>query len=203
MVTAAALEHREDSARAVTLDLMDEGQSVEEIEAHFGPDGPVAASTKWITLVQSGDLQSAWSLTDPHLRLIRAQAWLWANRDHPMIAPYDRDDAATRLSGLAFDHPLWEAFEETQIGEFHEAWPDFDLESWGVASRPRPVPPDLEVVVYMRTGGEVQVIAEPSVLPARSFLLRSTPDGWLMFGFNSTDPGEPGWPPRDSQPEIV
>ncbi len=72
----------------------DFSQGPEELQAHYGPDGPVAAAVAWLEIVISSDLMDVWPRTDPQLRLVLAQAWLWANRDHPDVAPYDRDEAA-------------------------------------------------------------------------------------------------------------
>jgi hypothetical protein len=171
-------------------------QNLDELAAHYGPRGPVAAANEWMTLVLSGNLRAVWPRTDATLRLALAQAWLWANREHPDVASYDLDDVARSLAGLTFDHDLWAAFEETQTREFRDAWPDFNHDDWGAASRPRPVPPDCEIVFYMRTGGEALTVTQETLVENPIILLmRSTPDGWLVRGFSDQQP-KPGWPPK-------
>jgi hypothetical protein len=179
-----------------------EEQSPEELAIHYGPGGPVAAVYEWVELIHAGDLRAAWPKTDPTLRLVLAQAWLWANRGHATVIPYDREEAAESLAGTRFDHDLWPAFEETQIGEFAEQWPDFPSDEWGAASRPRPVPPDSEVVMFMRTGGEVIQITEPTLMETFPFLMRLADGEWLVESFSSERP-KPGWPPEAPRPSII
>src|SRR4051812_28934856 len=100
--------------------------------AHYGPAGPVKAAGTFTRLIlEDGDLRGAWPLMDPVLRLVAAQAWLWANRTHPSVAPYDRDEAAAALADLSFDHALWPAFEDTQLAEFRRDWAGFNHTDWG------------------------------------------------------------------------
>jgi hypothetical protein len=86
---------------------MSDEQSLPELASHYGPRGPVAAANEWISLVLSGNLRAAWPKTDATLRLVLAQAWLWANRERPDVEPFDLDDGAQSLAGLTFDHDLW------------------------------------------------------------------------------------------------
>lgn len=182
---------------------MTDEQSIEEMGAHFGPEGPVSAANDWMELALSGSLRQAWPRTDEALRLVLAQAWLWANQDHPAVSPYDLEEAARSLAGLSFDHELWDAFAETQTTEFHDTWPDFNHEDWGAASRPRPVPPDCEIVLYMRTGGQpLRIERETLVEGAITILMRATSDGWLVRGF-SDQPPQPGWPPDAPRSNLI
>jgi hypothetical protein len=171
-------------------------QSQEELDAHFGPSGPVTAAADWLYLVTSGDLRQAWPRTDPTLRLVLAQAWLWANRSHVLVRPYDIEEAAPRLAGLTFDHELWPHFEETQVGEFAENFGDYDRSRWGAGSRPRPIPPDYEIVKFFDTDGQVLHFDEPTFIEGGiKLLVRSTPEGWVVAGFGE-EPPVPGWPPE-------
>jgi len=73
-----------------------------ELDAHFGPDGPVAAAARWIGLILTdGDLQQAWPLTDLPFRETLAWAWLDANRQHPMIRGYEQASVVAGLVGRA------------------------------------------------------------------------------------------------------
>jgi hypothetical protein len=178
-------------------------QTPGEMAAHYSPGGPVSAANDWISLVLSGDLRSAWSRTDETLRLVLVQAWLWANRVHPSVKPFDLEAAAASLSGLTFSHVLWSDFEQTQVDEFRQAWPNFNHEDWGATSRPRPVPPDCEIVLYVRTDGEVLHIEQETLVENPVVVLvRSTSDGWLVRGFSDVPP-QPGWPPSASSSNLI
>jgi hypothetical protein len=178
-------------------------QTPEEMLAHVGPGGPVDAVRRWSELVLvDGDLREAWPLMDEPLRLVTAQAWLWANRTHVAVTPFDCDEVAASLASLSFDHPLWPAFEETQLGEFREAWRDFNHSDWGAASRPRLIAPDYELVLFMHTGGEVLTLETETLMPSLPFVVRSTPNGWLVAAFSDQLP-EPGWPPSAPRSPLI
>jgi hypothetical protein len=179
----------------------EEHQSQEELDAHYGPDGPVYAATRWIELVQNGELERAWPLTDARLRLVLVQAWLWANRSHPFVKDLDLDETARALAERAPIHPLWYRFLESQEDEFEEKWSDFDLDYWGAGSRPRIVAPELELLIYVKTEGEPIVFEEATLVDnARQFLMRSTPEGWLVASLENVLP-KPGWPPTTERPD--
>jgi hypothetical protein len=177
-------------------------QSQEELEAHYGPGGPVVVAQEWLRLVVcEQDLLSAWELTDPNFRLVMTQAWTWANKDHPFLDGLDAETVAKELAEQGGAHPLWGYFEQTQLAEIDEGW-DYEPETWGAASRPRPTAPDHELVIFMDTGGEAVVIPEPTLVEAIGVVLRSTPTGWLVVG-TGTAPDEgprvPRWPPSDDR----
>ena len=54
-------------------------------------------------------------MTDPRLRLVRAQAWVWNNRKDTDILACDRDDLARALAEERPDHPLWGDFAATEV----------------------------------------------------------------------------------------
>lgn len=172
-------------------------QSEEELNAHYGPDGPVMAAAEWLRcILERNDLAEAWPRTDPNLRLVLAQSFLWANRGHEAVVGYDLDEAAASLASCGFDHELWPAFEATQVRESHDNWDGFFAGHYGVASRPRPVGVDYEIVKYVETeSDEPALVMEPTQVIALVFLLRSSPDGWLMAGLREETPPVPGWPP--------
>lgn len=173
---------------------MHDRQSPAELEAHYGPGGPVAAVLEWIQAVfDEGDMRASWPLTDPGYRLCLAQAWVWANRGQEALSTYDLELLAEEFAEVACRHPLWGAFAETTLEE-HTVL-EFDLESWGFASRPRPVVPDYELVFLIRTDGETVLITEPTDVRAHPFLVHHTPGGWRFAGYSGIVP-EPSWPPK-------
>ena len=104
---------------------------------------------------------------------------------------------------MGFDHDLWPGFEEDSDTESREAWPTFNHDDWGAASRPRPVPPDCEIVLFMHTGGERLQIAQATLVENPIILLmRSTSEGWLVRGF-ADHPPQPGWPPETPISSVI
>jgi hypothetical protein len=185
---------------------MDEAdQSPEELEAHFAEDGPVAASREWLsTIFERNDLLAAWRKTDLELRQVLVQAWIWANRSHPLIVGLDRENLASELARSEPSHPLWRFFEESQLREFKEVWGELNLDRLGAASRPRPIAPDYELVIWLDTKGDVLHIEQPPFEEdALVLLMRSTPEGWLVAGLGSEEVPEPGWPPKQPKPPLA
>jgi hypothetical protein len=104
-----------------------------EHAANFGPEGPVEAAWAFMRAIfEEWDLQLAWPLIDPAMRLRMAEAWITANREHPLVVSVVPDETA---AALAQDPPssseLWPAFEYTTLGEFDEQY-DFTIGDWGV-----------------------------------------------------------------------
>jgi hypothetical protein len=178
----------------------DEPQSQEELDAHYGPSGPVEAARRWLVRVlEDHDLAGAWPSTDAKLRLMMTQAWTWANRSGLRLAPEDARRLGEELAGeRGPDHLLWSSFADTQIREFQETWGDFDPDTWSVASRPRPTIFDHELVLFTDTAGAVMTFEEPTLIFAIGVVLRRTDSGWLVADFNpdpDAAPRSPQWPP--------
>jgi hypothetical protein len=186
-----------------------EPQTPEELEAHFGPSGPVEAARRWLTSVlEVEDLSGVWPETDSNLRLVMTQAWAWANRGHPWLAGQDAEQIGKDLASEEGPrHRLWRFFEETQISEFKHGWPPgFAVDTWGVASRPRPTVLDHELVLFVDPAevndpNEVHVWDEATLVHAIGVLLRRTQEGWLVAGFDTDAAAGPPmatWPPSAS-----
>lgn len=173
---------------------MHDEQTPEELAAHFAPGGPARVVDDWIRAVfLAGDMAAAWRLMDPIFRLVVAQAWLWANRTDLSVREASLEETASALSEVDSTHPLWPSFAATELDEFREL--ELDFESWGFASRPRPVAPDYELVYLVRTGStETVIIAEPTPVRIHPFLVHHAAGRWWMAGFGPA-PMEPGWPP--------
>jgi hypothetical protein len=157
-------------------------QSQDELDAHYGPGGPVEAAKKWIwAVLHDGDLRMAWRLTDEVLRRALAEAWVMANGEHPAVREHDPGNLIEGLSRETSRHYLWNGFAETQIAQFRELWSDIDLEGWGWASKPRLISPGYERVLLVEAGGEPIVLKKEQAMEALAFVMHEDPDrGWLV-----------------------
>lgn len=177
---------------------MSEGAFGSEPEDQAG--GPAAISRRWIEAVmEDADWEAAWSLSDPVLRLAHVQAWLWPLRAEEGIEADDLEDLAAELCAEGPVHPLWDEFATAAVGTYHRTWQEFDLSRWTVRGSASPVAPDLEVVVYVRRA-EAPIVTTEDLLVARPFLMRFTPDGWLVAHAGGDRPPVPGWPPEFPTP---
>ena len=155
------------------------------------------AATRWVKAVMDdGDLVAAWPLTDPVLRLVLAQDWVWTHRHHPTIGQ-DRswDELARGLAAVPPDHQLWDAFSTELVKRWRKIWPGFTSSSWEAWGQPEVVALDLEMVTFLESDGRQPVRFEPgrSAL-ARRFALRHTESGWLVASVGD-QMFVPGWPP--------
>lgn len=178
-------------------------QTREELEAHYGPAGPVVAGRAFIEAITAdgeraiGDLgafRDAWALLDDNHRLCRAQAWLWNNREAADIAGHDLEELAAALMPTDTSHPLWHAFAFTELNQILEVWGDYDLDKLGAVSRPRPIGPDLEIVIFLENDEPMVMTEMTLVQPFAVFIMRSTSDGWRVAAYQDRLP-IPGWPP--------
>jgi hypothetical protein len=152
----------------------------------FAPGGPVDVASRWVGAVWSrNDLREAWAYMDHSLRHALVRAWALANRAHPLLRDLRVEEIMSSVHDDQ-DGPLWALFADTQLREFRTAWPDFDPLTWGVASAPRHVLPDYDLVLLVDTGGKVAVFDKPTTVTAAKLLMHRIDDHWLLAGFNET-----------------
>jgi hypothetical protein len=164
------------------------------MNSHFGEGGPVEAGRQYLQLVKRGDMQEVWRRTEPTLRLILAQAWIWANRSHPGLVEVNREELAASLSDLRQTHHLKEDFFATQLREMQDAFQGYDEERWGAAEKPRRFGMDYELIIFMETAGEVLIFQEGMSPPSLPLLMRRIGPTWMVANFVPSYP-VPGWPP--------
>jgi hypothetical protein len=154
----------------------------------FEPGTPQAAAVAWAeAVIGDRDLRTIWPATDPTLRLVLAQDWVWNHRHDPAIG-HDRDwDAIARgLAACPPDEPLWDRFAADVLGTWQQTWRGFEPSAWDVKPQPEIIDLDLELVTFV----------ERETALARRFAMRHTHEGWLVASINGDQLFEPGWPPR-------
>jgi tetratricopeptide (TPR) repeat protein len=167
---------------------------ISAMNSHLGPSGPVMAVEDWLRLVQRGRMKKIWDELDPNLRLVLAQAWIYANRNHPTLASLDQDGLAAELARPRPRHRLVRDFFTTQLAEFQDAYRTYNDETWGAAAQPRRFGIDYELVILMETGGDTIEWRPGMSLLAISILLRRILGKWRIANFSPEIP-VPGWPP--------
>lgn len=169
-------------------------QTRAEAEAHV--QGPGWVALAWFHAVRrDGDWEVAWVLSDPELRLARAQAWLWNNRNVPEIAAEGIERLAEWYAGPDYrDAPYWPQFAEIELGSYLEAWGHWDPDTMGLASRPRLVDIDYEVCLLAKADGKVY--DKPTQIVALPFLMHFTDGEWRVANPGGDRRIVPGWPPQ-------
>lgn len=159
---------------------------------------PQVVAMAWVEAVMDdGDLAAAWPMTDPVLRLVLAQDWVWTYRHHSMIGhEQDWEALARGLASCPSEHHLWDKFAAELIGRWHTIWNGFSSRSWGAAEEPEVISLDLEMVTFLEADGDDPVRFEPGRSAfARRFAMRHTEDGWRLASINGDQMFVPGWPP--------
>ena len=169
------------------------------------PGTPQAAARAWVEAVMDrGDLVRAWELTDPTLRLVLAQDWVWNHR-HDLVRTdgtdggHDADDegwddVALGLASFRSKHPLWDRFAGDTIGMWQQIWKGFSARTWRVSDQPEVLGLDLEMVTFVEAGGDGE--AQPRHYAfARRFAMIHTESGWRVASINGDQLFLPGWPP--------
>jgi hypothetical protein len=157
--------------------------------------GPVKAAQAWIDAVQLGRYDTAWAMTDPRLRLVRAQAWIWNNRKDADIAGLNRDEVARALAEERPDHGLWGDFAATEVHQMRDVYGTFQPENWGATSGPGSPGPDYAMVLFAHLSGDPLILTDRPPVFSLAFLMHSTDRGWVLAGFSDVLP-TPGWPPK-------
>lgn len=180
-------------------------QSEEEAYAHVLSDAAGVARLYLDALVTYGRLDAAQAVMTPEFRLARAQIWIWNNRNAPDVAGRDLDELASGLAAGDRAAHLWRDFAIGELALYSTACAEW----WGrvgTASRPRPVAPDLEVVLFadmdeLRASGALSEASGMSRVVAPTGLTRVCPvlvetrDGVCYVAGHGEEPHTPGWPP--------
>jgi hypothetical protein len=171
-------------------------QTPEELQAHFGPAGPIQAATQFLeSMLQQRDYAAAWRLMDPDFRRRRAEQWVEANAQHSMIVGRDLDQLVEELTMIESTSDLWPTFAGIELSTFVSAWSNVDLETWGWASRPRPIAPGYEVALFIPTEGTVRVVTESTLVHGLPLVMHYTECGWLFAGQQGDERWAPDIPP--------
>lgn len=175
------------------------------IASHFAPDGPVATCFTFLESVlgPEPDYLKAWGLMDRNLRLCRAQAWLWNNRDYSPIGDSLQELAEWMAGGSDDQNPptplasrLWVEFEKIELQMIEDSWRASYNRVLGAASHARPIGIDLELVVMLPTDGDVVLFEKPTLVDeALLYVMRFEADAWRVAAWGDRLP-EPGWPPN-------
>ena len=163
-----------------------EPQTPEELDAHFGPEGPVAVAQRFFeALYRAQSLRAAYEFMTPELRRDRTDAWVELNAAHPELAVLDCEALAERLAEPEPDDPLWPGFETSSLQDFVAAYSFVDLDSYGYASRPRPIGVDQELVLLVRGNRNTpKVFDRPTLISGAQFVLEHRGGRWLVAGFS-------------------
>ena len=170
------------------------------------PLAAVSTAFAWIDALRSEDGKLAWTIRDENLRLCETQLFLWANREHPLLAEDDLESLARELSQIESDHPLWPRLIEARVNANAEHIPDAYSDDWSALSGRRVVTADLEAV-FLTDPARIPggVIQDDYVETGLVVLLRGAPnDGYRVAAMQDYHPPVPGWPPTPGGPlDIV
>ena len=168
------------------------------------PGTPQAAARAWVEAVMDrGDLARAWELTDPTLRLVLAQDWVWSHRHELVRAEggsggHFDDDAwdgiARGLASAPSEHALWDRFSADTIAMWQQIWKGFSTRTWRISDQPEVLGLDLEMVTFVETGDGGEPDSRQYAL-ARRFAMVHTDSQWLVASINGDRLFRPGWPP--------
>ena len=156
-----------------------------EIEAQFGPQGPIAVADAWIQHVLNHHFDAAWKLTSENFRREMAADWLDANAQHPNVASERRALALAALVGGDHEHRLWPPFAAIKLAGFQQGLRGVDLSRSGWASKPRVIAPGRELVLLVPGHPEFVVHEEDTPVRALGFVMEhSSESGWLLAGLD-------------------
>jgi hypothetical protein len=143
---------------------------------------PVAVASAWLRSVLRGDLRGAWLKTDHGFRRAVARAWLTAARVDSIVSAHPVAEAAESLATVAFNHPLWVAFEEAQLRDFAAVIPpEFNSTEWGAPNGAQPIGSDRRLVVFVFEGGVEKILAKPSLADERiPVVVRYAGEQWAV-----------------------
>ena len=146
--------------------------------------------------MDNGDAGAAWPWTDPVLRLVLAQDWVWAHRHRPAIGHgSDWDEVAGGLAAGPAGHRLWSVFAKDLVERWHATWKGFSASSWEVSDDPEVLDLDVEIVTFIERHDERAGQSPSRAGFVRRFAMRYGEEGWKVASVNGEQFFVPGWPP--------
>jgi hypothetical protein len=163
-------------------------------EPELVPLEAVAVVQRFTRLVWADrNLRGAWVLVDELLRQCWTQQWLYPVLDRLAGEGYDSDDVVAAFMRPIPEHPLWEAFEQSQLRNLL-SWGDLD--KWSIPTHRRQVN-GVDLVVLVPTSPPGGVIPPGGFVEGLTVMTRPTTQGWRVLNLSSDHViPEPGWPPR-------
>jgi hypothetical protein len=154
-------------------------------------------ATAWVEAVMDqADLQLAWPLTDPVLRLVLAQDWVWTNRHRPEIGhDVDWNTIARGLAACPPAQALWDAFAQQVLDRWHRSWPGFSALTWRAWEEPEVLAIDTEMVTFVERDGVAPPGAGGDEDTARRFAMHHRDGRWTVASVSGGQMFAPGWPP--------
>lgn len=169
-----------------TVRAMDE-QTPEEMRAHYGERGPVAAAWNWcLGIADTATFADAWCKhTGEPLRSAVAESFVEVNLERPWMYHYDPETLGAALAACdPPDEDVWELFVEAQAATFAEAVGPINSGDYGAASRPRPLGVGLELVLFVPTPEGIHQVREPTVVVAQAATMERQDGRWVVIGWN-------------------
>lgn len=160
----------------------------EDAHAQFHAGGPVDAAYTWVRDISAvSTFHDAWTgLTGEPLRSQVAQAFVQINLPRPWMKRYEPAELARQLAACAPpDAEVWARFAAAQAPTFAEALEPVRNGQAGVASRPRPLGVDTELVLFIDTGGESMVWQpDQEVYIPAALAMQHSSEGWIVIALN-------------------
>lgn len=171
--------------------------------------GPLQTAVALIGFIEKRDLTSVWRLSDPNLRLCRAQAWVFNNvTTLGLSAAHSEswDNVARYLvSGPHEGEELWDGFAKCEADQLFEAFRHYFGDAGGWSQRRRVVGPRHEVILITRLPEDAPqgyVVTKPLMVESSVELLlvcvddHRSPLGrrYQVSAYTRHMP-LPGWPP--------
>jgi hypothetical protein len=166
-------------------------QERQVVDLMLTPEGPHAWARLWVEcMLDNRDLPNAWLITTEGFRRLLTRAYVVdALKLHELFPAYIVDQV---IEGLVAGRlsPYWEGLCEmvpiavaSSLDGLHS-----DL---SVSTKPRPVAPGLELVVFVDTGGESISLPDGEIDKGRHHRLlmqRHADDVWLVANINQDAP---------------
>ena len=147
---------------------------------------PHRVANAFVDAIREGSTAFAWQLLEPSYRMTLVRRWV---DQHPQLAALDLDqerDNILRATGA------WSDFPALCRNHLLLLLPPA-TERWGWATRPRPVEPGLEKVLFANVDavnqGFARLPAEADTVVARAitFYMRADGDSWSIASIDEPD----------------
>lgn len=167
----------------------------------FDEGGPGHVVKEWLEAIfEYSDFDAAWELLEPDAQAAIVQDQLWGVNEEQKAVGAAVDQGALEAMAAAFmlgpdGIPEWRNFAAFQLGVLQRHWGPLYASGLGLATRPRPLGPGMELLKVAAIGLGEGIQRPDRVESGIFFIVRLDECGeWRIAAVNTGLP-QPGWPP--------
>ncbi len=168
-----------------------------DVDDRFMDSGQIGVVFRFLKLMQEGNVEEGFNLTDANWQLCMLQTWLWRTRRESFADRAEVDLTAGQLLNENEPIEIWSAFIVDMTRMFVEQWAPLNLDNWGAASQRRRIARNYDLIILAPVvDGQGYFVTTATLIATNMrFVVHHVGSRWLVAHHAGSAPPVAGWPP--------